>query len=266
MVRSADTPAEEVLTSMQRQRAKTFAAFDDPFRLAERIERELEVHCAVLARRPPDLRAPARGTQHTLERAEDDLKEADRQVARSRPELNNHGRLSRLLPGGRRRRGDSERKVSTNEGGLAGGQEPHEGHRIHLAQVESQDERRHELETNGWRRRRVAELDKQLERHWTDVVLAAARAFDPYAYGRDHLEQAHRALLDWSRTARHDKVVERNLADLERAVLTSRPSPRVEPGVCPSRGGVARRPGEWPELGRNQRLDRDDGRRPGIGL
>jgi hypothetical protein len=35
LVHPIDTPAEEVLTAMERNRAKNFAAFDDPYRLAE---------------------------------------------------------------------------------------------------------------------------------------------------------------------------------------------------------------------------------------
>jgi ATP-dependent exoDNAse (exonuclease V) alpha subunit len=40
LVHNADTPPEEVLEAMERQPAKTFAAFDDPYWLAERLRHE----------------------------------------------------------------------------------------------------------------------------------------------------------------------------------------------------------------------------------
>jgi hypothetical protein len=40
LVQEAATPAEEVLVALQRAERKTFAAFDDPYRLAERLERQ----------------------------------------------------------------------------------------------------------------------------------------------------------------------------------------------------------------------------------
>jgi hypothetical protein len=53
----------------------------------------------------------------------------------------------------------------------------------------------------------VADLEQRLNRHWTDVVVAAAQAGDPYAYGRDRLEHAYQILLEPSRTRPNDKTV-----------------------------------------------------------
>ncbi|HSS09858.1 MAG TPA: hypothetical protein VLL25_08245 [Acidimicrobiales bacterium] len=117
----------------------------------------------------------------------------------------------------------------------------------------------------SWRHQRIAGLDQQLERHWTDVVLGAARAGDPYAYGQDRLEQVYRTLLDRSRTTPNVEVVERKLAELERAVLTSWP-PTVRPTPVHKRAATARQGAQWLDLGRNGNLQPDHGRDAGIGL
>jgi hypothetical protein len=41
---AAATPAEEVQGALHRAKPETFAAFDDPYRMAERLERERSAH------------------------------------------------------------------------------------------------------------------------------------------------------------------------------------------------------------------------------
>jgi hypothetical protein len=267
LVNQADSPGEEVLAAMERQPAKTFAAFDDPYRLAERLERERDAHHKVLAHRPLDGTAQLKDARDALHRAQPALQEAERQVAGRQDELNNHGGLSRLRRGRRRERAGTEENMRTDEQGLGDCQKRVEQCRNQLATSESQQQAHRDFDqTEGWRRYRVAELDNQLEQHWTDVVLAATRAGDPYAYGADRLEQAWRTLLHRSRTAPHNNAVEHDLADLERAVLTPRPLPRVEPTVVRNRDAAARQQAEWSELGRDHQLEPDRGRDLGIGL
>ncbi|HSS10406.1 MAG TPA: hypothetical protein VLL25_11000, partial [Acidimicrobiales bacterium] len=67
------------------------------------------------------------------------------------------------------------------------------------------------------------------DRHWTDVVLAAAQTGDPYAYGRDRLEHVYRTLVEQTRTPSPDRTAERQMADLERAVVGARPARTVRP-------------------------------------
>jgi hypothetical protein len=55
-------------------------------------------------------------------------------------------------------------------------------------------------------------------------VVAAAQAGDPFAYGRDCLERAYRSLLHCRQAAPNDALLARQVCDLERAVLTSRPA------------------------------------------
>jgi hypothetical protein len=81
LVQEAATPAEEVLVALQRAERKTFAAFDDPYRLAERLERERAAHRVVLAGRPmedPSRVAQARAAATAAER---DLTQSQERVA-----------------------------------------------------------------------------------------------------------------------------------------------------------------------------------------
>jgi hypothetical protein len=49
--------------------------------------------------------------------------------------------------------------------------------------------------SNGWRAGHISDLERHLEAYWAEVVVAAARAGNPYAYGPDRLRQARRHLL-----------------------------------------------------------------------
>jgi conjugative relaxase-like TrwC/TraI family protein len=266
LARNADTPADEVQGAMERHSPKTFAAFDDPYRQAERLTRERDAHRAVLACRPPDRTAQLEDAREALQRARQALKKAEQLVAGSRDELNMHGALSRFLPRSRHQRADAERHARSEEQTLTDCQELVEQHRHQLAQVELQQQAGRDFDrTEGWRQGRVGELDQQLGKHWTAVVLAAARAGDPYAYGNDRLEEAHRTLLDQGRTSPNDELVKRNLGDLERAALTFRQVAKAEPALVPNAASTRHR-GQWPDLSREYYLERHLGREAGVGL
>ncbi|HSS09608.1 MAG TPA: MobF family relaxase [Acidimicrobiales bacterium] len=267
LVHSVDTPAGEVLTALRREPAKTFAAFDDPWQLAGRLERERNAHRAVLAGRPSDIGGQLRDAQRALAGASEHVKQAEERVTSLLGEVEATGRLRRLIPGRRSRQGEVERTLRTNEQDLEHYRDQVDRNTHHVGQLQAEDQAsRHFDKAESWRHERIAELDRQLERHWTDVVLAAARAGDPYAYGPERLKQAHRILLDRTRTNPNVDLAEHNLADLERAVLTSRPAPAVGPNPVQERAATARRGAQWLELARNCEVQRGHGREPGIGL
>jgi hypothetical protein len=120
--------------------------------------------------------------------------------------------------------------------------------------------------THAWRYQRIADLDQRLDRHWTEVVVAAARAGDPFAYGRDRLERAYRSLLRCRQASPSDALVARQVAGLERAVLTSRPAQGMERTPVDGRACRIRQVGEWPGLARNLQLGQDHGHELSIGL
>jgi hypothetical protein len=140
-------------------------------------------------------------------------------------------------------------------------QRPRELTRLEVTQRATQD-----FDTHAWRYQRIADLDQRLDRHWTEVVVAAAQAGDPFAYGRDRLERAYRSLLHCRQASPHEALVERQVCDLERAVLTSRPGQRLERTPVDERACRVRQVGEWPELARNLQLERDHGHELGIGM
>ena len=120
--------------------------------------------------------------------------------------------------------------------------------------------------TDAWRYQRIADLDQRLDRHWTEVVAAAARAGDPFVYGRDRLERAYRSLLHRRQASPNDALVARLACDLERAVLTPRSAQRMERTPIDERASRVRQVGEWPELARNLQLERDHGQGLSMGL
>ena len=98
------------------------------------------------------------------------------------------------------------------------------------------------------------------------MVAAAARAGDPFVYGRDRLERAYRSLLHCRQAAPNDALVERQVCDLERAVLTSGRAQGMERTPVDERACRVGQVGEWPELARNLQLERDHGQELSIGL
>jgi hypothetical protein len=57
----------------------------------------------------------------------------------------------------------------------------------------------------------------------------------------------------------NEALMERQVCDLERAVLTSGPAQRMERTPSDERASSVRQVGEWPELARNLQLERDHG-------
>jgi AAA domain len=108
---SAATPAEDVLAALQRAERKTLAAFDDPYRLAERLQRERAAHQTVLARRPredPNRVAEARAEAAAVER---DVKQSQERVAYWQAQFDATRGLSRVRPGVHRRHDQAQSHV-----------------------------------------------------------------------------------------------------------------------------------------------------------
>ncbi|HSS10050.1 MAG TPA: MobF family relaxase, partial [Acidimicrobiales bacterium] len=210
LVRNANIPAEQVLAAMQREPAKTFAAFDDPHRQAGRLERERDAHRAVLTRRPVEVSSALAASRDALAGAQQDLQRAEQQAAVGRSELQSSAELGLLRRRVRHQRSEAERRLRTDEQDVGDRQDEIDRRRHQLAQVESQDQARRNFDrAEAWRHQRIGELDRQRDRHWTDVVLAAAQTGDPYAYGRDRLEHVYRTLVEQTRTPSPDRTAER---------------------------------------------------------
>jgi hypothetical protein len=267
LARSTDSPAQEVQAAMERQPAKTFAAFDDPYRLAVRLERERAAHRAALANRPPDVSSQLKGAQRAVAVAGDDLTQAEQRVRSWHQELGNTSGWTRLRAGRRQRHDRAGQTVSDPQQGLEHYRNQLDQRQRELTRLEAKQRATQDFDhTHAWRYQRIADLDQRLDRHWTEVVVAAAQAGDPFAYGRDRLERAYRSLLHCRQASPNDALVERQVCDLERAVLTSGPAQRMERTPVDERASRVRQVGEWPELARNLQLERDPGHELGIGL
>jgi hypothetical protein len=200
LVHAADTPSEEVGVALQRTQPKTFAALDDPYRTAERLERERDGHRAVLAGWPPDRSHKHVEAAAAVAAAERGVQAARDRVAHWQRESDATTGLGRLRPGAGRGHDKAEMFSRSTREGLEHAVERLERCRQQLNELDGQQQVRHDFDhSEGWRHHRLDDLAKQLDRHWADVVLVAARNGDPFAYGKQHLNKAHRILLDHSR-------------------------------------------------------------------
>jgi hypothetical protein len=200
LVGSAPDAAAEVLAAMERTPTKTFAAYDDPQRMIARWTQEQAQRRLVLSRR---LALPGRELKDATEalaRAERDLADERWRLERWQEGVEATKGPARLRRAGRDRNREATRHVAQFESGVECDVQRVDECRQRLAELEDRvDACRHFEESEGWRRQRLAEVSRNIERHWTNAVVAAARASDPLAYGVDGL---HVAINTLQRTAR----------------------------------------------------------------
>ena len=266
LVHAGDSPTAEVEAALERKPAKTFAALDDPYRLAGRLERERDAHRSVLARRPPDVTGQLNKARDALAGAQAELARAEPQLAECQQQAEAGSRFGQLRPSGRQQRSEAERTLRSMDRDVVDCRDRVERCGHALTSLEAKHgEVRGFGHLHDWRHQRVGELDEQLDRHWADVVLAAARAGDPFAYGRNRLEGAYRTIAARNRSNVGDHTAERDLTDLERAVLTTRQAITNRSVPVHEKVLAVRTPGDWPDLGRDQARERERGRDLGIG-
>jgi conjugative relaxase-like TrwC/TraI family protein len=225
LVRDAATPAEEVLRALRRAESKTFAAFDDPYRLANALERELSEHRRVLSCRPHQDSSRLADARAGVAAAERALRESEHWITSWQAELeatSGRGRLRRSANGRHR---EAHAALRTAELGARRDRECVESCRRELADLERKEQAGRNFDrAEGWRHERIYQLGRKITEYWGDVVLAAARAGEPLAYGKDHLVRSYEALLDRSRLHPDDPTAGRALGDLDRAILAARPA------------------------------------------
>jgi conjugative relaxase-like TrwC/TraI family protein len=203
------TPAEQVAAAMHRAQPKTFAALDDPHRIGQRLHQEIIRHRCTLDQQPPDRQHELDVARAQLRRAETELAQARQAAERCAAEsATSNAGLRRITPGGRARRADAESRLAYNQLEVGVLEQRVDGRAALVAELDvAQKERDRHDRANAWRTQRIAQLEQQLRDHWTDAVLAAARAGNPLAYGTNRLRTAHQQLTE--RTfARSDSVAD----------------------------------------------------------
>jgi conjugative relaxase-like TrwC/TraI family protein len=224
LVADQRSPSEVVADAMRRADRKTLAANDDPWTLDRRLRAERDQHAAIVTQRPSDRRADLDQARDQLRRAESEHQFACDGLAYWEAERDRFGPLARL-------RRASRDDISRANQAVAG------AHRrltrvteaLHDAQAEVS---RYEAAAgargawdheHAWRVDRIGEIDDTLAHHWADVVLRAARADDPLAFGIRCLRDAcatHRGdLTDLQRSLPPDqrRALAQVQADLARA-------------------------------------------------
>ncbi|MDQ6794447.1 MAG: hypothetical protein M3067_06465, partial [Chloroflexota bacterium] len=185
------TPSEAVLDAMRRDEPKVFAAVGDPWILDRRLCTERDEHATVIATRPPDRQQELEQARATLKRVAQEQYDAVGSIAhyeRERGRLNPLSRLSRsgrddiarhdqALAGAHRRLERAEQALNDARTAVADAQ----------AGVRERTgwDRQH-----GWRVDRLAEVERELARHWAGVSLEAVRAGEPLAFGIERLRDA----------------------------------------------------------------------------
>lgn len=185
------TPAEAVLDALRRDEPKAFAVWDDPSLLDRKLQAERDEHAAVIATRPPDLRA---AREHAVKERETAIHERHSAV---KALIHREDERAGLSPFTRLRRGGGG-DIARAEEALAGAHRRLERaeHDVTEASHTAAGLERAVAEraawdrTNGWRLDRVAEIDDTLAHHWAEVSLRAVRADDPLAFGVERLRAA----------------------------------------------------------------------------
>jgi hypothetical protein len=262
------TPAEQVAAAMHKARPKTFAAVDDPYRISQRLQQEIEQHRRTLYQQPPDRGHELGAARTALEQAQTELAEARRAVECFAAEAADSGSgLRRITPGGRARRTDAEARLAYSQLEVQALELRVDGQALCLAELDAaQKQRDGHAQANAWRPQRIADLEQQLRDHWTDAVLVAARTGIPLAYGTTQLRAAHRHLTARSLALRsvtdrgdpRRRQAEADLAELNsaaklavqaRQVQTSRARARAAHAfTAPTAELTSVQPGVGPEL------------------
>ncbi len=238
------SPAEQIAAALTRAQPKTFAAVDDPYRIAADLHAEQDLLRAHLSGRPPDVgdriaqadaavaarRRDLADWQHRLRYWQDQQAGTRglRGLTRSRRHQHHQAghHIDTMTPNLERARHDLDQAIRQRD---------------HLA---SQQHEREQFDlANQWRVQRIERLDQQVAHHWTDTVIDAVRDGHPTAYGTEHLQaaRAHVAARARSRPDIPQPDADSDLQLLDHAIhdlvqqrarhLAARARPPVGPNV-----------------------------------
>jgi hypothetical protein len=238
------TPAEQIAAALARAQPKTFAAADDPYRIAADLRAEQDAHRAHLHGRPPDLSDGIAQADATVRARRRDLADWEQRLGHWHNQQAATAGWRGLTPSRRHQHHQAASHIDTMT--------PHlERARHDLDQaIHQRDQltvgytRREQFDlANHWRVERIEQLDQQLAQHWTDAVIDAARDGHPTAYGTGRLQAARAHLatrtpsgpnLPRPEAGRDLRLLDHAIHDLiqQRARhLTARTRPPVDPSV-----------------------------------
>ncbi len=189
------TPAEVIAAALARAQPKTFAAVDDPYRIDADLRAERRAHRDHLAHRPPDVSDHIDAADKVIAGRQQTLADLEDQVRYWQDQQDANAGLRGITPGRREKHHTAARYIENLGPSL---QQAHH----HLtaaitkrdALVAQQADREVFDRDNHWRVERLDQLQNQLDRHWTDAVIQAARDGHPTAYGTQLLYVARRDL------------------------------------------------------------------------
>jgi hypothetical protein len=191
------TTAEQIAAALARAQPKTFATVDDPYRHERQIRAEQAAHQAHLDTRPADGSDQLQRSEQMVAARRRDLDETLARLAHWQAQHDATSGIGWLRPSRRDQHHQAARQIDflagvarTNQQRLDQAQHHHEDLRRAQAAVHGFDQ------ANTWRYQQISDLQHQLDRHWTQAVVDAARDGHPTAYGGARLHAARRTLLE----------------------------------------------------------------------
>ncbi len=185
------TPAEQIAAALARAQPKTFAAIDDPYRIGAGLRAEQDVYRAHLRGRPPDVSDGIAQADATVRARQRDLADWEQRLGHWRDQQAATAGLRGLTRGRRHQHLQAASHIDTMAPNLERARHELDQaiHRRDQFTVEQTRREQFDL-ANRWRVERIAQLDQQLAKHWTEAVIDAARDGHPTAYGTTRLQAA----------------------------------------------------------------------------
>ena len=185
------SPAEQIAAALTRAQPKTFAAIDDPYRIAADLRAEQDVHRAHLRGRPPDVSDRIAQADATVRGRQRDLADWERRLAHWQDQQAATAGLRGLTRSRRHQHHQAGQHIDTMTPNLERVRHDLDRAVLERDQFSVEQTRREQFDlANQWRVERIEQLDQQVAQHWTDAVIDAASDGHPTAYGTTRLQAA----------------------------------------------------------------------------
>ncbi len=185
------TPAEQIAAALGRAQPKTFAAIDDPYRIGADLRAEQDHHRAHLRGRPPDVSHRIAQADATVRARQRDLSDWEQRLSHWQDPQAATAGLRGLTPSRRHQHHQASNHIDAMTPHLERARHDLDQAILRRDQFTAEQTRREQFAlANQWRVERIAQLDEQVAKHWTDAVIDAARDGHPTAYGTQRLQAA----------------------------------------------------------------------------
>jgi hypothetical protein len=185
------TPAEQIAAALARAQPKTFAAIDDPYRIAADLRAKQDRLRTHLGGRPPDVRDRIAQADATVRARQRDLADWEQRLGHWQNQQAATAGLRGLTRSRRHQHHQAGQHIDAITPNLERARHELDQAILQRDQFTAEQTRRAQFDlANQWRIERITELDQQVAQHWTDTVIDAVRDGHPTAYGTQRLQAA----------------------------------------------------------------------------